>query len=374
MKQHKMKLLVWMTVILELLVHSSAQCQQNQPIDLVVIGLSHGHVNQILKRPDKGDIKIAGIVESNTELARRYSVRYGFSMNMVFTTIEEMLASVNPVAVAGFGPTYEHLEIVQKCAPLGIHVMVEKPLAVSYDHAKKMEALALKHQIHLLTNYETTWYPTNHKAYEMIEDGAVGKIRKVVVHDGHRGPAEIGVGSEFLEWLTDPVANGGGAVTDFGCYGANLITWLVNGEEPISVFGALQTFKPELYPEVDDEATIVLKYPDMQGIIQASWNWPFSRKDMEVYGRKGYVLSHNKYNISYRLHDNDKVEAKETLQDLGSPYNDPFAFFAALINNEIVLQPFDPSSLENNMIVVKILDAAKKSASEGKEIKLNQHY
>jgi predicted dehydrogenase len=90
--------------------------------------------------------------------------------------------------------------------------------------------------------------------------------------------------------LTDPVLNGGGALTDFGCYGADLITWLMDGQRPTAVLAFTQQIKPEVYPKVEDEATILLAYPHAQGIIQASWNWPFDRKDMEVYGRTGYVL------------------------------------------------------------------------------------
>ena len=113
----------------------------------------------------------------------------------------------------------------------------------------------------------------------------------MVVHDGHRGPKEIGVQPEFLDWLTDPDRNGAGALFDFGCYGANLMTWLMDDARPISVTAVTQRFKPEVYPKVDDEATIILEYPGAQAIIQASWNWPFDRKDMEVYGRTGQVLT-----------------------------------------------------------------------------------
>ena len=81
-------------------------------------------------------------------------------------------------------------------------------------------------------NYETSWYRSNHAAYDLVHEGALGQIRKVVVHDGHQGPKEIGVQPEFLAWLTDPKLNGAGALFDFGCYGADLMTWLMDGETP----------------------------------------------------------------------------------------------------------------------------------------------
>lgn len=352
-------------------IHSSKSQEKDAPLKVGVVGLTHTHVHWILGRPDRGDIKIVGIVESNRELAQRYANQHGYSMDIVFDTMEEMIATVRPEAVTAFGTIYDHLKVVETFAPLGIHVMVEKPLAVSLKHARKMEKLAKQHNIHLLTNYETTWYATNHKTYDMVHNDAIGDLRKVVVHDGHEGPFELGINKEFLDWLTDPVINGGGAVTDFGCYGANLITWLKKGEKPLSVTAVTQTIKPELYPKVDDEATILLRYPKMQGIIQASWNWPIARKDMEVYGKKGYIFSDNRSEMRFRLSE-DTEEQKETLAERQVPYDDPFSLLAAVIKNRISLSPYALSSLENNMIVMEILEAAKKSARTGKTVTLKK--
>ena len=342
---------------------------KTSPLRVGVVGLTHTHVHWILGRPDRGDITIVGIVEPNRELAARYTKQHGISMDLVYNTMEEMISATKPEAVTAFGTIYEHLQVVETCAPLGIHVMVEKPLAVSLEHAKKMKSLAEKHHIHLLTNYETTWYATNHKTYDMLHQGTIGDLRKIVVHDGHKGPIEIGVNKEFLDWLTDPVSNGAGALTDFGCYGANLITWLTDGKKPESVTAITQTIKPDLYPKVDDEATIIVQYPKMQGIIQASWNWPISRKDMEVYGKTGYIFSDNRNEMRFRL-DEKSEEQKEKLEERKAPYDDPFALLAAVIRKEITLAPFDLSSLENNMIVMEILEAAKKSAKTGKTVHL----
>lgn len=363
------RLILLLILMLQMMITPSLKSQTKQPLKVGVVGLTHTHVHWILGRPDRGDIKIIGIVEPNRELAQRYSEQHGYSMDMVYPTMAEMIAAIKPEAVTAFGTIYDHLAVVETCAPLGIHVMVEKPLAVSLDHAQKMKALADKHQIHLLTNYETTWYSTNHKAFEILHDGKIGPLRKVVVHDGHQGPAEIGVNNEFLEWLTEPVANGGGALTDFGCYGANLIVWLTKGRRPDAVMAITQTIKPEIYPKVDDEATIIMVYDDMQGIVQASWNWPFSRKDMEVYGKTGYVFSDNRSDIRYRLGEN-KAEEKEKLAERKPPFDDPFAFLAAVIRNEVKPEPYDLSSLENNMLVMEILEAAKESAKSGRIVRL----
>lgn len=340
-----------------------------EPLKVGIVGLTHTHVHWVLGRPDRGDIEIVGIVEPNRELAQRYADQHGYSMELVYDSMEEMITAKSPDAVMAFGSIYDHLKVVETCAPLGIHVMVEKPLAVSLEHAKRMKALSEQHNILLFTNYETTWYPTNHRAFQMLKNGEIGPLRKVVVHDGHQGPKEIGVNEEFLEWLTDPVLNGGGALTDFGCYGANLIVWLNEGRRPESVMAVTQTIKPDVYPKVDDEATIIVKYPEMQGIIQASWNWPTSRKDMEVYGKTGYVVSKNRNDLLYRLSE-DQDEISETLEERPDPLDDPFALFSAMIRFRLTEPPYALSSIENNMVVMEILEAAKESARTGKVVLL----
>jgi predicted dehydrogenase len=198
------------------------------------------------------------------------------------------------------------------------------------------------------------------------EQNAIGDLRKIVVHDGHRGPKEIGCPPEFLEWLTDPVLNGGGALTDFGCYGADLMTWLMKGKRPTSVFAVTQHIKPEVYPKVEDEATIVVTYPKAQGIIQASWNWPYNRKDMEIYGQTGYVLVPRSNLL--RMAKGDQPETETTIAPLTWPEADPISYLAAVVRGE--LQPSGLSSLEVNMVVTEILDAARESAATGKRIDL----
>jgi len=367
------KRLLFLFVLLPFFLISNELSGQSthSPLKVGVVGLTHSHVHRILGRPDRGDIKIVGIVEPNRDLARRFSEQHSYSMDLVFNTLEELIASAKPEAVSVFGSTYDHLQIVKTCAPQGIHVMVEKPLAVSLEHANIMRTLAKKHGIHLLTNYETTWYASNHRTYEMVQNNAIGDLRKVVVHDGHKGPMEIGVNPEFLEWLTHPVKNGGGALMDFGCYGANLVTWLKKGEKPEAVLAVTQTMKPEIYPHVDDEATIILLYPKMQGIIQASWNWPIDRKDLEIYGQTGYIFSDNSSSMRFRLNENEE-EQREILEEREAPYDDPYAMLAAVVRNEITLPPYDLSTLENNMVVMEILEAAKRSAKSGSIVYLNK--
>lgn len=364
-------------IILQLLMIASLNLQGQEPVKppirFAIAGATHGHVAFILGRKDKSDFNLVGIYEPNRELALKLAKTYNFNPKLIYSNLNNMLDSVKPAAVLAFGSIYEHMSVVEACAPRGIHVMVEKPLATNIDHAKRMEELARKYHIYLLTDYETSWYPTTAKSFQLVNDSNfVGGIRKVVIHDGHQGPKEIGVGKEFLDWLTDPVQNGGGALIDFGCYGANLMTYLMKGQEPVSVTAVTRHFKPDIYPKVDDEATVIVSYPEAQCIIQASWNWPFGRKDMEIYGQTGYIIAANNNTMRVR---NGKMGSEltrvVTSKDI-AVYEDPFSYFANVINGKIKMTDFDPYSLQNNIIVVKILDAARKSADSGKTILLNK--
>jgi len=367
MKTQKLNILL--LALLFLFNSMIAKSQDEKPIRLAVAGMTHGHISFILGRPDKGDFELVGVFDTNKELTKSLSERYKYSTVLIYHDLEQMLDKVKPDAVVAFGSIYDHLAVVEACAPRGIHVMVEKPLAVNMKHAKRMAELAERHNIFLLTNYETSWYPTTAKSLKMVnEENFVGKMRKVVIHDGHQGPKEIGCEKVFLDWLTDPVLNGGGAIVDFGCYGANLMTALTNGEKAVEVTAVTRQFKPEIYPKVDDEATIIVSYPESQCIIQASWNWPFGRKDMEIYGETGYIFAENKTDMKIRGKDMQTEKQEKITSNDVAVYEDPFAYFADVIHKKITMPEYGLYSLKNNIEVVRILDAARESAKTGETV------
>ena len=341
-----------------------------QPVRLAVAGISHGHNAWILGRKNDAAVQLVGIYETNQELIKKMTDKFHLDPALFYSDINKMLDEAKPEGVLGFGTTLQHLSVVEACAPKGVHVMVEKPLATTVADAEKMTALARKHHILLLTNFETSWYPTTDRSFALTRDTSfLGSIRKVVVHDGHEGPKEIGVSKEFFNWLTDPIQNGGGALMDFGCYGANLMTLLMNGEMPTSVTAVTAQFKPNIYPKVEDEATIILKYPSAQCIIQASWNWPFARKDMAIYGSSGYIITKDNNNMKAKGKQGAEQEYKLTPQETNT-YTSPFLYFADAIRKKINIPSYGAYSMENNLIVGKRLDAARRSAQSGKTIQL----
>jgi predicted dehydrogenase len=341
-----------------------------KPLRLGIIGLAHDHVHGVFQNRSNPDIEIVGIAEPDTALVTRYVNQYHLDRKIIYSSTEELIAKAKPEAVSVFTSISDHIKVVRICAPHKIHVMVEKPLAINYQQAKEMNDLSRKWGIEIITNYETTWYPVTKDAYtKTIVDNLIGEPRKMVIHDGHKGPIEIGCSKDFTNWLTDPDRNGGGAIIDFGCYGTDLISYFMNGERPTSVTAITQQIKPDIYPKVDDEATIIVTYPRMQGIIQASWNWPVGRKDMEIYGKTGYIVTTDNVHMKIRINEQSPEQILTIDKDKAIAQN-PFSFFALVVRGKIKLAPNDPSSLSLNLVAMEILDCAVQSARSGKTIYL----
>jgi predicted dehydrogenase len=333
---------------------------QEPPLRLAIAGLVHGHVSGFLRAAQgRKDVEIVGVFDSDAVLLRKYAERYKLPDTALFTDLASMIDRARPEAIASFTNTYDHPAVVEAAASRGVHVMMEKPLAVSNAHAQRIRRAAEKGNIHVLVNYETTWYPSHGTMWTLIKERSMaGDIRKMVALDGHSGPKAINVQPEFLEWLSDPVKNGAGALFDFGCYGANLMTWMMDNRRPLAVTAITQQFQPDVYPRVDDEATILLEYDNAQGIIQASWNWPFNRKDFEVYGAHGLAIATGGSGL--RVGFPKEPEHAVTPEPRAPDERDSISHLLAVVRG--TRKPNALSSLENNLIATEILEAARESA------------
>jgi predicted dehydrogenase len=352
-----------------LVLPSLLPAQTEKPLRIAVAGLVHGHVEGFLLNPaqKRKDVEIVGIFEPNTALAATIAKKFGYPESLLFTNLNTMLDSVKPDAVATFTNTFDHAMVVEAAAPRHLPVMMEKPLAVSVAHARRIQQAAERYGIQVVVNYETSWYASHGAIWDLVKERkSVGGIRRMVAMDGHQGPKEIGVGPEFLSFLKNPALNGAGALFDFGCYGANLMTWLMDNQRPAAVMAMTRHIKPEIYPDVDDDATVLLEYPKAQGVIEASWNWPYGRKDFEVYAERGYAIATGGNSLRVRVAD--AQEETRTPAALPADEHDALSYFYAVARGK--RKSTGLSSLENNVIVTEILEAAKDSARTGSKVQL----
>jgi predicted dehydrogenase len=347
----------------------AGKAEEPQPLRVAIVGLEHGHVEGFLGQlPKHSDVKLVGIADADTALWEKYGKKYSLPNTLFYKSEANMIERCHPQAVLVYTSIAEHRHAIEIAAQYGVSVMVEKPLTISFDDAMAIRRIAEERKIHVLVNYETTWYASNKAAYDEVRDDRLGEVRRVVIHDGHEGPKEIGVPPEFLKWLTDPEQNGAGALYDFGCYGVDLTTWLMHGKAPQTVTAILNHDKPQLYPKVDDDATIILQYPHAQAVILASWNWPFGRKDMEVYGATGYAITIASDKVRIR-HQHDSEERITTAPSLQGRDRDSLSYLAAVLRGEVEPKG-DLTALDTNVTVMRILDAARESARTGRSVKL----
>lgn len=343
--------------------------ESTAPIRVAVVGLVHGHVAGFLPSLENHpEIELVGIEEPDTALAEKYRSQFHLDPKLFFTSIDAMIQQTHPQALLVYTAISDHRKVIDIAAAHGISVMVEKPLATTLDDALAIRKTAREHHIQVLVNYETTWYSSNRGAYDELQQRKLGELHKVIFRDGHQGPKEIGVGPEFLRWLTDPQKNGAGALFDFGCYGADLVTWLTHGETPVSVTAVAQTDKPNLYPRVDDDATIVVRYPRMQAVLMPSWDWSFNVKDMALYGTRGSAVTvgANKLRVRY---EGQGQPTLTTPPPLVAPQDDSLHYLVAVLRGKLIPKG-DLTALDTNIIVMQILSAARDSARTGRTILL----
>lgn len=357
-----------LTLIMLALAALPALCRNDKPLRLAVAGVTHDHLWNVANAIGRGDFEVVGVWETNDNYRQHNILTGKVSEKLFYKDLDRMLDRTHPEAVVAYGPIAEHLRVVEACAPRHIHVMVEKPLATTYAHAQRIQQLASRYGIMVLTNYETSWYATNHQAKSMIEAGKIGRVFRINVYDGHEGPIEINCSERFTNWLTDPVQNGGGAVIDFGCYGINLATWLFGNRKPVGVTAVLRQNKPDVYPRVDDDATILLNYPQATVSVMGSWCWPAGRKDMYIYGLGGTIYQRNSTDMELSLRGR-KPQALQA-PALSAPLDDSFRYLRAAVRGEIKVLPTDLASIENNLIVVQILEAAIRSSRTGQTVTL----
>ncbi len=336
----------------------------NAPVHIAVVGLEHVHAMTWLPRMSgRPDLQLVGIVEPDKAIVGRYEKQFKLDPGLFYSSLDELQAHTNVQAVFSFAATADHLRVVELCAARQLDVMIEKPMARNAGEARAMETVAREAGIKLVVNYETTWYSANQEAYNLIHEHKIGDLRKAFIRDGIRGPKEIQCPPEFLEWECD--TNGGGALMDFACYGANIMTWLMDGRRPASVFAVTQHFKPDVYPQVEDEATVLLTYPKTRAVLEATWNGPVDRKDMELDGQTGYLIA-PKGDV-LRMRTVGTEETAVTVPPLENPNTDPLTYLVAVARG---LEPSGRNSARLNVTVMEILDAAKESARTGKQIDL----
>jgi predicted dehydrogenase len=337
-------------------------------VRFAIVGLDHDHVWGILKDiADVPQARLVAIAEPDPALVQKAKSRVPAGVKF-YSNYVTMLDEVKPQAVIITTETDHHLAIVRACARRYIDVEMEKPMATTAADAREMEKLATAAHIKLMVNYFNNWLPSYQRLYQQVKGGKVGPIHQLVSQYGHQGPREIGTSKEFSAWLYDPVKNGGGALMDFGCYGAALALWLKG--RPERVFAHSLKLKVRQHNKVEDDAVIVLEYADGTAVLEPSWDWPFTMERVQVFGPHGSLLALPDA-LLFRS-NNAQASAQspdgrpETLSPLPVDKSNPIAYLVEAIQQDRPIAGLLSGGL--NVEVNQILDAARESIRTGSPV------
>lgn len=331
---------------------------------IAVIGMVHSHVWGQFGKMVKGEpAKLVGVAETEPMLIDE-AVKRGMSRDLVFSDYRKMIDEKKPLVVWAFVENNRHLEIVEYCAPRKVNVIFEKPLASTYKDAVKIRDLARKHGIKVMTNYQMAWWPTMHALKTKFDSGDLGTVWRLHGIVGHGGPGgPTGLNKFFFNWLTDPEKNGAGALMDFGCY--NALWSLMYLGRPQTVFAHAIHLRPNEFPKVEDSATILLSYKSGVALLEASWDLPRSFQQVEIFGLKGSLAADSQKAV-FR----PGRGAEQVLPDPGLPANrlEPIAYMLECIRSG--KEPEGMTSMDFNVGVNEIIEAAKQSVKTGKPVSL----
>jgi predicted dehydrogenase len=211
-----------------------------------------------------------------------------------FTEHERLLDEVRPEAVDICTPPAFHAPVALAAIERGIPVISEKPLARNPDEARGMVEAARSRGVPLMTAFCHRFHEPNMLAAQLIREGRLGRI----VQFRNRFGARLVRIADI--WSSKAEIAGGGVLIDTSIHSVDLFRFFLG--EVRQVLALCQTFNPNL-KGVEDTAMMLLEAESgAQGVIESSWNTPWSRNTVELYGEGGAaIVDYDAGELRYRL-------------------------------------------------------------------------
>jgi predicted dehydrogenase len=192
-------------------------------------------------------------------------------------------------------PNHVHFDPAKLALENGFHVVCEKPMTYSYEEALTLEKLVEESGLEFALTHTYTGYPMIKQAREMIQSGAFGKIRKVVVEypQGWLSTPLENTGQQQASWRTDPKQSGkAGSVGDIGTHAENLAE-TITGLKIVELCADVTTFVEGR--QLDDDANVLIRFDNgAKGVLHVSQVSAGEENpvNIRVYGEKGGIQWH----------------------------------------------------------------------------------
>lgn len=332
-----------------------------------VLGMTHDHLWGNLSHLNASPLgELVAAADPNKELCDK--IKTQFDCPQVFESYKELLQGAEVDAVYIYSDHVTSADLAVMAAQHGKHIMVEKAMAATLADAERMLAAASRNSVQLMVNWPIAWDPSLQKAIELVETGAIGRLFYVKHRASHGGPMEFGHSHFFYDWLYDDHLGGGGAIIDYGCYGAALARYLLGQPSKVS---AIAGHLVKEYVTLDDNAIFVMQWPDAMAQMEASWTHigNLDQRFSVFLGTKGTIHCQTFPKTSVRLATDEDKDGTEI--ELMPPPEDRKNATSYFLTRLVEKNPIEGiCSPKIGRDAQEIVEAAKLSASQEKVISL----
>lgn len=359
----------------------------SRPWKIAGINFDHMHMGDLLRMVhEHPDADVVGVCDADPSRMRSTVDNFAIPADRVFTDVAACMERSKPDLVVLCPATADHARYVERVAPYGTHVLVEKPFAATLAEADRMIAATAKTGKQLVINWPLRWYPPHVTAKRLCDEGVIGEVLQVHYYDGNRGPmrhvadkVEVDEATANREkaksWFYQR-DKGGGSLLDYLGYGTTLGTWYLNGRAPVEVTAMVD--RPAGL-DVDEHSVTVCRY-DVPGAglskFETRWGtftdpWtlqPQPKCGFVLVGRKGTISSYDG-EPTVRVQTRDREDGFDVpVDELLPPHRNPVEYVLhCLAANQPVEGPLSPAICR---VGQRIVDAAARSAAERRTVPL----
>lgn len=235
------------------------------------------------------DVELVAVCDINEERARKAKEKWG--AREYYTDYKKMLERDDLRAVIIASPPKFHYEQAIHCAERGLHLLVEKPLAVTNKEAWDMVEAAKRNRVKLMLGCDRRFWPQNQWAKNLVEDGVIGRVMmgRATMHEHVKFYQDNIAVTDFR---LHPEIAGGSAVSDTGAHAIDLLIWLIGSPVKRVIGIADRRVLPESYSKCDDVAVIMMEHENGAiGYVSCNRFSPVVSQFTELYGDKGTIFT-----------------------------------------------------------------------------------
>lgn len=346
------------------------------------INFDHFHMGDLLRQTfEHPGAEIVGIADEQPERMQWAAKTFGLGADQVFTDYQACLEQTRPDLVILCPAASKHGEWVQKVAPHGVHILMEKPFAATVAEADAMVAAMKPTGRTLAVNWPLVWDAGQQTAHRLIQEGVIGEVLEFQHYGGNRGPLYHGADKIEMEptaaekaasWFYS-AAQGGGALLDYMGYGTTLGTWHLGGKSPLEVTCAWHG-TPGL--EVDEHSISIIRYAHGLSRSETRWGTFTDPWTLQPQPKCGFVLrgtagtlSCYDYEKTVRVQTRARPEGFDVPVDTPTaPNRNPIEHFLHHLETGAPL--IGPLTLEISRIGQQIVDTAFLSAQQKRALPL----